>query len=340
MFAIQQHRKSAAGEIIDTARTAVPNVTGIPDQMKAQFEDASGMSFDDVRIHYNSAEPAKLNGLPSNIVQRKMDVGVALVPAEAVDKTLSAEEVMVDTVMLSGRADTGLKNGAGNKTQGDHIIADILIKKYQQVMCQNKLLPQVFNFYENIGTEMQLENLMVLERMEQLKNKDINLNKDRIKDSNGEARNMEQKIKDMKDKSYTLSDWREGVTGIIENYNNAYARSYFATFGEGSKGRGEAHAMASLMDPCKNEDLAAEDNSQWDKLIDIDSLKRALNALIPEDNLRDTMYQMVLNRFHVIKKQMIYVLNARLSEQSAAEKDEGSTEIDIPSDIFYHSTEE
>ncbi|MDE7270738.1 MAG: hypothetical protein K2N81_09750, partial [Acetatifactor sp.] len=329
MFAIQQDRKPVAGETTDTMRTAVPNITGIPDQMKAQFEDASGVSFDDVRIHYNSAEPIQqkrgkvsvnrwLNGLPSNIVQRKMDVGVALVPAEAVDKTLSAKEVMVDTVMLSGRADTGLKNGAGNKTQGDHIIADILIKKYQQVMCQNKLLPQVFNFYENIGTEMQLENLMVLERMEQPENKSINLNKDRIKDSNGEARNMEQKIKDMKDKSYKLSDWREGVTGIIENYNNAYARSYFATFGEGSKGRGEAQAMASLMDPCKNEDLAAKGNSQWDKLIDKDSLERALTALIPEDNskdnLRDTMYQMVLNRFHVIKKQMSYVLNARLSE--------------------------
>ncbi|MDE6699805.1 MAG: DUF4157 domain-containing protein [Acetatifactor sp.] len=157
MFAIQQHRKSAVGETTDTMRTAVPNITGIPDQMKAQFEDASGVSFDDVRIHYNSAEPAKLNalaytqgrniylgsgqekhlphelghviqqkrgkvpvnrwlnGFPSNIVQRKMDVGVALVPAEAVDKTLSAEEVMVDTVMLSGRADTGLKTVLGTR---------------------------------------------------------------------------------------------------------------------------------------------------------------------------------------------------------------------------------
>jgi hypothetical protein len=39
------------------------NQTGIPDDMKARFENASGFSFDDVRIHYNSDAPAKLNAL-------------------------------------------------------------------------------------------------------------------------------------------------------------------------------------------------------------------------------------------------------------------------------------
>ncbi len=39
------------------------NQTGIPDDMKAQFENLSGFSFDDVRVHYNSDKPAQLQAL-------------------------------------------------------------------------------------------------------------------------------------------------------------------------------------------------------------------------------------------------------------------------------------
>ena len=39
------------------------NLTGIPTQMKIDFEQRSGMSFDDVRVHYHSAEPAKVGAL-------------------------------------------------------------------------------------------------------------------------------------------------------------------------------------------------------------------------------------------------------------------------------------
>lgn len=37
-----------------------PNNTGIPDAMKARFENLSGFSFDDVKVHYNSDKPAQL----------------------------------------------------------------------------------------------------------------------------------------------------------------------------------------------------------------------------------------------------------------------------------------
>lgn len=40
-----------------------PNITGIPTQMKLDFERRSGLSFDDVRVHYNSDQPAKLGAL-------------------------------------------------------------------------------------------------------------------------------------------------------------------------------------------------------------------------------------------------------------------------------------
>jgi hypothetical protein len=47
------------------ARSAVapPNLTGIPDVMKTRFENLSSLSFDDVRVHYNSDKPAQLQAL-------------------------------------------------------------------------------------------------------------------------------------------------------------------------------------------------------------------------------------------------------------------------------------
>lgn len=40
-----------------------PNLTGIPSQMKRDFESRSQMSYDDVRVHYNSDLPAKVGAL-------------------------------------------------------------------------------------------------------------------------------------------------------------------------------------------------------------------------------------------------------------------------------------
>jgi len=45
------------------AQTNKPNLTGIPTQMKLDFERQSGLSFDDVRVHYNSDKPAQLQAL-------------------------------------------------------------------------------------------------------------------------------------------------------------------------------------------------------------------------------------------------------------------------------------
>ena len=40
-------------------QTGKPNLTGIPSQMKLDFERRSGLSFDDVRVHYHSDKPAR-----------------------------------------------------------------------------------------------------------------------------------------------------------------------------------------------------------------------------------------------------------------------------------------
>lgn len=39
------------------------NATGIPDSMKERAEARSGFSFDDVKVHFNSEQPAQLQAL-------------------------------------------------------------------------------------------------------------------------------------------------------------------------------------------------------------------------------------------------------------------------------------
>jgi len=46
-----------------TPSTSTSNRTGIPDSLKVQFENTSGFSFDDVKVHYNSSKPAQLQAL-------------------------------------------------------------------------------------------------------------------------------------------------------------------------------------------------------------------------------------------------------------------------------------
>ena len=42
---------------------AKPNNTGLPDNLKSGIENLSGMSMDNVKVHYNSSQPAQLNAL-------------------------------------------------------------------------------------------------------------------------------------------------------------------------------------------------------------------------------------------------------------------------------------
>lgn len=46
-----------------TQKIPAVNQTGMPDQLKSNIESLSGRSMDDVQVHYNSPEPAKVNAL-------------------------------------------------------------------------------------------------------------------------------------------------------------------------------------------------------------------------------------------------------------------------------------
>lgn len=58
-----ESNKAVAPKIPSQIRTTAPNLTGIPGATKTRFENLSGFSFDDVRVHYNSGKPAQLQAL-------------------------------------------------------------------------------------------------------------------------------------------------------------------------------------------------------------------------------------------------------------------------------------
>ncbi|MCH5341002.1 MAG: DUF4157 domain-containing protein [Acetatifactor sp.] len=61
---IGKEEKNAVSVTQDASHFASrENHTGIPTQLKERMEQSTGMSFDDVRVHYNSALPARLDAL-------------------------------------------------------------------------------------------------------------------------------------------------------------------------------------------------------------------------------------------------------------------------------------
>ncbi len=58
-----QRRSAVPGDDDDSRGQHQRNRTGLPDNLKAGIETLSGLSLDDVKVHYNSAEPAQLQAL-------------------------------------------------------------------------------------------------------------------------------------------------------------------------------------------------------------------------------------------------------------------------------------
>ena len=62
MKTIQLQENDAATEGTETKKPQ-DNNTGLPDELKAGIEKLSGLSMDNVKVHYNSSKPAELNAL-------------------------------------------------------------------------------------------------------------------------------------------------------------------------------------------------------------------------------------------------------------------------------------
>jgi len=61
--ALQRTIGNAAVGQLATQAAARENHTGLPDQLKAGIENLSGLALDDVRVHYNSRQPGRLQAL-------------------------------------------------------------------------------------------------------------------------------------------------------------------------------------------------------------------------------------------------------------------------------------
>ena len=61
----EQEADRVAGQVMSMpdAATQRPNQTGLPDGLKSGIESLSGISMDNVNVHYNSSQPAQLNTL-------------------------------------------------------------------------------------------------------------------------------------------------------------------------------------------------------------------------------------------------------------------------------------
>lgn len=310
-----------------------PNLTGIPAQMKLDFEHRSGLSFDDVRVHYNSDKPARIgalaytqgtqvhigpgqekhlrhelghvvqqktetihptiwsHGVPINddtmlemdadktalsksktrshpmglsVIQRKLAVGVSLQIGGDPYADYESSNVVVDTVKLSGRSATGLPGGS----QGDHTIADALIKKYQKVMVRNKPLPAVHEFYWSEFEQIKCANESVLSSRQVLNDSQIR----RVQNSNGLVdRGQKELIEQRALGSETLYGHRKALKEIILLYNDAYAHSFYSTQGTGSGGKSEKEGMKVVRTAVKNGE--SDIPSQIMTLLDFNSIK-------------------------------------------------------------------
>lgn len=59
--ALEEEKKTVQGKFIPIQKKE--NSTGLPDNLKSGVETLSGLSMDDVKVHYNSSQPAQLNAL-------------------------------------------------------------------------------------------------------------------------------------------------------------------------------------------------------------------------------------------------------------------------------------
>ena len=61
----EQEADRVAGQVMTLPDAAAqrPNRTGLPDGLKSGVESLSGISLDNVNVHYNSSQPAQLNAL-------------------------------------------------------------------------------------------------------------------------------------------------------------------------------------------------------------------------------------------------------------------------------------
>jgi hypothetical protein len=116
----QGNVQAPQGEVAQlTSAEQRPNRTGLPDALKAGVESLSGMSLDDVKVHYSSAEPAQLGALA---YAQGTDIHLAPgeeehLPHEAWHVVQQAQGRVKPTIQLKG--ETPVNDDAGLEHEAD-----------------------------------------------------------------------------------------------------------------------------------------------------------------------------------------------------------------------------
>lgn len=334
-------------------KPSTENLTGIPIQMKMDFEHRSGLSFDDVRVHYNSDKPAKVGALAytqgnqvhigpgqerylkhelGHVVQQKIaqiptsgyrngyrvntshhleymadhiphfvasaskPAIVSNQPMQLADFSASvslvvnnqnflqdifySSQLLVDTIKLTGRAETGLRNDDGNKTQGDHTIADAAIKKHQKILLRGREVRDLLHFYDMHSRILLQENSFEGWSKEP-----------RAEEARKMANALIQRTKEEEGNTHTITGWRSIISRIIVDYNTAYSHGMLATRGKGTGGKGEASGMEGirrLKFQNISESLYGISQNRLDKLLDIEP--ETLREVFGDNTIRVANY--------------------------------------------------
>lgn len=147
------------------------------------------------------------------------------------------DQLYVDDITLSGRFKTELRTER-KSTEGAHTIADVLIKKYQKDMMRGKPLNDAFLFYRNLANEVKAESSFIVKSAPNSNPADS-----RFDNSQQYADRTIRIIDENIGVTHTFREWNVIFKEIVSSYNNAYARSYQATLGVGTPGKGEGNGI-------------------------------------------------------------------------------------------------
>lgn len=179
------------------------------------------------------------------------------------DAPISPDEMIVETIKLDGRSPTNLLSPDENATQGDHTIADALMKKYQKVMVREMPVPAAAHFYQNLLNEVKLDNEPV-ETADYRAHVSVSIAKQGLEKLQNLSGPMPER------------HMRKMLISVIRDFNDAYASSVTATQGVGTGGHGEAMGMDELRRlHSQNQTVSAGLYS----LIDMESLYSAASSL-------------------------------------------------------------
>lgn len=210
------------------------------------------------------------------------------------DENFQADGLKIDTIKLTGRTDTGLKKN-GDKTQGDHIIADTFIKSYQKVMLRDKPIIEALEFYDMCFNVISQQQQTIPFVSESLVSEDIQKKRKSITES--EMQNGVDRINAIKGGEFPMYLWRKYLVDIISHYNEAYSHSKAATIYNDSRpiGKGEAAKKKKIKNLfLKNE---AFNYSDYPTMIDEAAVYRAEYDINYFNGLYQNMLEEMYDRY-------------------------------------------